>query len=222
MNDSQRQALTRLSDEYIVEVPRGELSTSVAPGTTVEWRERFGREAPLVVEIGSGTGDSLVAMAAARPAMNVVAFEVYERAVASSLLKLADARVHNVRLVVADGVQGLEQLVSVGTLAELWTFFPDPWHKTRHHKRRLVSPAFAALVATRLVPGGLWRLATDWPDYAEWMREVLDAEPALENAHADAPGGRAPRPPDRPVTRFEARGLAARRPVVDLLYRRMP
>lgn len=211
MNDSQHRALARLSGTYVV-----------APGTVVDWDAEFGRPAPLVAEIGSGTGESLTAMAAARPTTNIVAFEVYQRAVASSLLRLSGAGVRNVRMVMADGVQGLEHLVAPGGLAELWTFFPDPWHKSRHHKRRLVNPRFAALVATRLAPGGLWRLATDWPAYAQWMRNVLDATPALVNAYGDAPGGWAPRPDDRPITRFEARGLAAGRPIVDLVYRRRP
>ncbi|WBF62925.1 hypothetical protein LJ114_04530 [Propionibacterium freudenreichii] len=114
---------------------------------------------PLVAEIGSGVGDSLVAMAGARPSDNVIAFEVYLTAVASTMGKLARADVHNVRLVVADGGEGLRELVRPGELSELWTFFPDPWPKKRHHKRRLVQPGFAALVADRLAPGG----CGDWP-----------------------------------------------------------
>jgi len=97
------------------------------------------------------------------------------------------------------------------SIAELWTFFPDPWHKARHHKRRLVSPAFARVVAERLVPGGSWRLATDWADYADHMGEVLDAEPGLT-------GGAVERWAERPLTRFERKGLAKGRTIVDLLY----
>jgi tRNA (guanine-N7-)-methyltransferase len=100
------------------------------------------------------------------------------------------------------------------SIAELWTFFPDPWHKTRHHKRRLVSPAFAGIVADRLVPGGTWRLATDWADYAEHMVETLDAEPRLA-------GGAVERWDERPVTRFERKGLNKGRTITDLLYRRV-
>ncbi len=113
-----------------------------------------------------------------------------------------------------DAVWSLEHLVPEGGLTELWTFFPDPWHKTRHHKRRIVTPEFARLVADRLVPGGTWRLATDWGDYAERMVEVLDAEPALE-------GGVVERWADRPVTRFERKGVAAGRAITDLAYRRL-
>ena len=220
MNESQRQALASHSSEYLVEVPHDRLSTSVRHGATMSWPQVFGRQAPLVAEIGSGVGDSLVAMAGARPSDNVIAFEVYLTAVASTMGKLARADVHNVRLVVADGGEGLRELVRPGELSELWTFFPDPWPKKRHHKRRLVQPGFAALVADRLAPGGLWRLATDWADYADQMREVLDAEPGLTNVYSDRPGGWAPRP-DRPFTRFEKRGLDAGREVRDLAYRRV-
>jgi tRNA (guanine-N7-)-methyltransferase len=104
--------------------------------------------------------------------------------------------------------------VAPGGLAELWTFFPDPWPKRRHHKRRLVGPGFAALVASRLAPGARWRLATDWADYAEQMREVLDARPDLE-------GGVVERWTERPVTKFERKGLAAGRSIVDLCYSRV-
>lgn len=216
MNDSQRTALERHADEYLVEVASGELDTSIAEDAHVDWAAEFGREADLIVEIGSGTGDSLVPMAAGRPDCNVVAFEVFERAVASTLGKLGREDVHNVRVVMADGAQGLAQLIPDGGLAELWTFFADPWHKVRHHKRRLVSREFGDVVAAKLRPGGLWRLATDWEDYALWMREQLDDHPELENVH----GGWAPRLEERPVTKYERRGLDAGREVFDLTYRR--
>ena len=222
MNPSQRQALERLAPRYLVEVPSGELSTSIAPGTRLDWDAVFGRPvgpqgAPLRVEIGSGTGDALVADALANPDAALVAFEVYERAVASTLVKLEAAEVDNVRLLMVDGVQGLAELFDAGQLTQLATFFPDPWPKKRHHKRRLVGPEFAALAASRLAPGGHWLLATDWPDYADQMRQVLDACPQLVNEHPD---GWAPRPASRPITKFERRGLADGRPVVDLDYRR--
>jgi tRNA (guanine-N7-)-methyltransferase len=107
----------------------------------------------------------------------------------------------------------LEHLFGPGRLAELWTFFPDPWHKKRHHKRRLVTPEFAALAASRLAPGAQWRLATDWPDYAEQIRTTLDGEPLLE-------GGQVERWAERPMTKFERRGLAEGRPVADFRYTR--
>ena len=221
MNPSQQRAMTSLAQHYLVDLPRADLATSIAPEATFDQLRVFGRRAPLIVEIGCGVGDSLPAMALARPDMNVLAFEVYSPALASTMGKLDRAGVGNVRLMQADGSQGLQILLTPGTLTELWTFFPDPWQKKRHHKRRLVNPDFSALVASRLVPGGLWRLATDWDDYADWMHEVLDATPGLANVNADTPGGWAPRPADRPLTRFERRGLAAGRTVHDLVYQRV-
>ena len=120
----------------------------------------------------------------------------------------------NVRLCSVDAVWCLEHLVDEGSLHELWTFFPDPWHKKRHHKRRLVSERFVAVAAGRLAPGAWWRLATDWADYAEQMRQLLDAEPRLR-------GGPVPRWADRPVTRFERKGVAAGRAIADLAYQRL-
>jgi tRNA (guanine-N7-)-methyltransferase len=181
------------------------------PGFSLaEW---FGREAPLIVEIGSGVGEATAALAAARPEYDVLAFEVWRPGVADTLWKLAEAGADNVRLIGVDAVWSFEQLLEEGQLAELWTFFPDPWPKTRHRKRRLVGPEFARLAASRLAPGAPWRLATDWGEYAEQMREVLDAEPALE-------GGPVPRWEERPVTRFERKGVEAGRTIADLAYRR--
>jgi tRNA (guanine-N7-)-methyltransferase len=177
------------------------------------WAERFGREAPLVVEIGSGIGEATAALAAARPDHNVLAFEVWRPGVAETFLTLEKKDVRNVRLVSIDAVWSMAHLFAPGSIAELWTFFPDPWPKQRHHRRRLVTPEFAHLAATRLEPGALWRLATDWGDYADQMEEVLGAEDLLE-------GGRTARWADRPPTRFERRGVRADRPPVDLTYRR--
>jgi len=175
-----------------------------------EW---FGREAPLVVEIGSGVGEATGVLAAARPAYDVLALEVWRPGVASALAHVAAAGATNVRLCSLDAVWALEHLVEPAGLAELWTFFPDPWPKSRHHKRRLVNARFAALVAGRLAHGGRWRLATDWSDYAEQMVEVLDAEPGLA-------GGVTERWAERPVTKFERKGLAAGRSITDLCYER--
>ncbi len=173
----------------------------------------FGREAPLIVEVGSGVGEATGVLAARRPSYDVLALEVWRPGVAASLAEVAAAGADNVRFCSVDAVWALENLVTPGGLTELWTFFPDPWPKKRHHKRRLVSPAFAALVATRLVPGGTWRLATDWADYADQMVEVLDAEPGLS-------GGVVDRWSERPVTKFERKGLAAGRAITDLTYHR--
>ena len=174
----------------------------------------FGREAPLIVEIGSGIGESTVALAAARPDHDVVAFEVWRPGVADTLGRIGEAGLDNVRLLSVDAVWSMEHLVAPDSLAGLWVFFPDPWHKKKHHKRRLVTPAFAALATSRLAPGAEWRLATDWADYAEQMVEVLDAEPLLS-------GGVVERWAERPVTKFERKGLAKDREITDLLYRRV-
>lgn len=173
--------------------------------------DAFSRPGPLVVEIGSGVGEALVAGAAARPAANFVGFEVWPPGVAQTLGSLAKAGADNVRLATLDADWCLTHVIEPASIAELWTFFPDPWPKSRHHKRRLVSPRFARAAASRLALGGIWRLATDWPHYAEQMREVLDAEPLLRGGVTDRYDG-------RPATRFERRGLAAGRPVTDLTY----
>jgi tRNA (guanine-N7-)-methyltransferase len=178
------------------------------------WPSVFGREAPMIVEIGSGVGEATAVLAAQRPAYDIVALEVWRPGVAHTLGLLADEGADNVRLLSVDAVWCLEHLFGPGGLEELWTFFPDPWPKKRHHKRRLVTPEFAALVGSRLRPGGRWRLATDWAEYADRMRTVLDGEPQLE-------GGRTERWSDRPVTKFERKGIAAGRTIVDLTYRKV-
>jgi tRNA (guanine-N7-)-methyltransferase len=174
----------------------------------------FGREAPLIVEIGSGVGEATGALAAARPAYDVLALEVWRPGVASSLAQVAAAGATNDRFCSVDAVWMLENQVRPDGLAELWTFFPDPWPKTRHHKRRLVDQRFAALAATRLASGARWRLATDWVDYADQMVSVLDAQTALT-------GGIVPRWEERPVTKFERKGIEAGRSITDLCYTRV-
>jgi len=182
------------------------------PGfSVVRW---FDREAPLVVEIGCGIGEATAVLAAARPEVNVLGFEVWRPGVAETFANVESSSAENVRMISVDAVWSMEHLLAPAQVHELWTFFPDPWPKQRHHRRRLVQQPFAGLAASRLERGGTWRLATDWPDYAEQMREVLDAEPLLE-------GGVVGRWEDRPRTRFERRGLADGRPITDLAYRRV-
>ena len=177
----------------------------------------FGRSAPLIVEIGSGVGEATVALALARPTYDVLAFEVWRPGVAQTLRALERAGATNVRVLSVDAVWSLAHLVDEAALAELWTFFPDPWPKNRHRRRRLVRPDVVRLAASRLAPGALWRLATDWPPYAEQMTAVLGGEPGLEQADDRPPQRWA----ERPVTRFERRALVAGRPVLDLTYRRI-
>lgn len=218
MTESQAAAWERHHADFVVKVPTAERTTSLADGVRIDWDEVFGRRAPRVVEIGSGAGDSLVPMAAARPGTDFVAFEVFAPGVASTLGRLGRDGVTNVRLVMVDGAEGLAKLFEDETVTELWTFFADPWHKARHHKRRLVSDGFADVAARKLKAGGLWRLATDWEDYAQWQREVLDSHERFVNVH----GGWAPRDEARPVTKYEAKGLAQGRTIHDLTYRRLP
>ena len=174
----------------------------------------FGRKAPLVVEIGPGVGEATGVLAASRPDHDVLAIEVWRPGVAAGLAEVAAAGATNVRFCSIDAAWVLDHLVAPDSLAGLWTFFPDPWPKTRHHKRRLVDAGFAALAGSRLRPGAEWRLATDWADYADQMRTVLDAEPSLG-------GGVVERWAERPVTKFERKGLAAGREITDLCYRRV-
>jgi len=213
MRDSQRRSYEGQLGRLVLDVPQGPLRTSVAAdAVALDLAATFGRVAPVVVEIGCGPGDSLVPMARARPEVDVLAFEVFEPAAAALVARLVREEVTNVRVAPVDAVAGLARLVRAGALTEVWTFFPDPWPKQKHHKRRLVDPAFADLVVSRLAPGGRWRLATDWEEYADQMRTVLDAHPALVAEAEDRE--------DRPVTRFERRGTAEGRGITDLVYRR--
>lgn len=204
---------------FVLPVPRGETSTSIAPGAVVDLDAVFGREASLIVEIGPGMGDSLIPMALASPGVDILAFEVYQPAIASMLAQLVVNHVHNVRIVQADAVAGLRHLLPPASVDQVWMFFPDPWHKARHRKRRLLSTDFVELVASRMRAGGTWRMATDWQDYATQMRDVIDAHPGFANEHQDS---WAPRWEARPLTRFERRGLDAGRQIFDLSYRRLP
>lgn len=216
MRPGQRDAWETYRGRFLLDVARRETSTSVSAAASIDLPTAFGRDAQLIVEIGPGTGESLVPMALARPEADVLAFEVYQPALAQILAALGRHQMTNVRLVEADAQAGLEHLLPDGCLDELWMFFPDPWHKAKHHKRRLVSPTFADIAAAKLKPGARWRLATDWADYAERMREVLDAHPGFVNKHP----GWAQRWAERPVTRFERRGLELGRQIFDLEYRR--
>ena len=207
LTPKQQAAWDRNVDRWLIP----ESAVDEVPFDVTRWS---GRRAPLIVEIGSGNGEAVAALAAARPSYDVLAFEVWRPGVASTFLHLEERGVENVRLLAVDAVWCMEHLFAPGQLAELWTFFPDPWHKKRHHKRRLVTPEFAALAASRLMPGGAWRLATDWPDYAEQIETALADQPLLE-------GGRTERWDERPVTKFERRAVAEGRPIADFCYRRV-
>ncbi|HTY49383.1 MAG TPA: tRNA (guanosine(46)-N7)-methyltransferase TrmB [Steroidobacteraceae bacterium] len=178
----------------------------------------FGRSAPRVVEIGFGNGEHLLALAAAHPERDHLGIEVHLPGVGRALLGMKARALGNVRLSGHDAVEVLSTQLPQDSIDELLVLFPDPWHKKRHHKRRLVNPAFAELAASRLRPGGLLRLATDWQPYAEQMLEVLGGCGALVNT---APGGGfVPRPDARALTRFERRGLDLGHGVWDLAFAR--
>jgi tRNA (guanine-N7-)-methyltransferase len=177
----------------------------------------FGRTAPLVLEIGSGMGESTAAMAAAAPEVDHLAVEVFEPGIAQLLMRVAEAELTNLAVLRGDAVALLRERVPTGSLAAVRIFFPDPWPKRRHRKRRLVQPDLVALVADRLEPGGSLHLATDWADYATQMHAVCSAEPRLRPATAD---GWLPRPDWRPISKFEQRARVEQREVSDLLYYR--
>lgn len=220
MRGPQLRAWTEHRDRYLVPIRREDTSTSVAADQRLDPERLFARPGPLIVEVGPGAGEALLAGAERRPEANLLAFEVYQPSLARLVRLLSDAGVTNVRLVEADAVAGLERLLPAGSVAELWTYFPDPWPKARHQKRRLVGAEFADLAATRIEPGGVWRLATDWPDYAEQMRRVLDAHPDFTALPTELVADQTDVRGDRPVTRFEQRGLDAGRTISDLGYRR--
>ncbi|NMG35730.1 tRNA (guanosine(46)-N7)-methyltransferase TrmB [Azoarcus sp. TTM-91] len=176
----------------------------------------FGRQAPHIVEIGFGMGETTAKIAASMPDKDFVGIEVHGPGVGSLCKLVADGDLQNVRIMQHDAVEVLRDMVPDGSLAGVHLFFPDPWHKKRHHKRRILQPDFVALIAAKLAPGGYFHCATDWEEYAVWMLEVLSAEPLLQNS-AEA---YAPRPDYRPLTKFENRGLKLGHGVWDLVFRR--
>ena len=177
----------------------------------LEPRAVFGRSAPLVLEIGSGMGETTAAIAAANPGTDFIAVEVHGPGVGSLLKRIDEQGLKNLRVIRHDALEVLAHMIPDGALAGIHLFFPDPWPKKRHHKRRLVQPAFAALAARKLAPGGLLHAATDWEDYARQIGEVLAAEPLLERASGAG---------TRPATKFELRGLRLGHKVHDFLYRK--
>jgi len=188
-------------------------------GGVLDFSAIFGRQAPRTLEIGFGNGDNLAELAAAHPEQDFIGVEVHPPGVGHLLLKAAAAELSNLRIAQHDAMELLWHNVQPESLACILVLFPDPWHKKRHHKRRLVNRAFAELALTRLAPGGTLELATDWTPYAEWMLEVLNTVPGLRNCSAD--GGYMPRNPDRAATRFEKRGERLGHAVHDLCYERI-
>lgn len=210
-----QQAWAEHSTEYLVEVPRLAGDTSVDPNYRFDPTETFGRQAALVVEVGSGLGDALVQAAMQHPERDHLAVEVYLPGLAQTVKRAAAQGVINLRVVQANAPEVLSTMLPAESVTELWTFFPDPWPKARHVKRRLVTADFAEMAARVLVPGGLWRLATDWEDYAEQILKVGSGS-SLQNVHTDW----APRFEGRILTNFERKALAAGRLVRDLTFRK--
>ena len=186
-------------------------------GAPADFDAVFGRHAPRILEIGFGMGAATAAIALARPDTDFIGVEVHTPGVGALLKQIGERGLTNLRIVQHDAVEVLEHMIAPGSLAGVHIYFPDPWHKARHNKRRLVKPPLVALIASRLSAGGYLHLATDWVPYAEQMLEVLSAEPLLMNT-ADA---YAQRPEWRPETKFERRGIKLGHEVRDLLFRRV-
>jgi tRNA (guanine-N7-)-methyltransferase len=193
----------------------GECGLSLFDGA-INPAEVFDREAPLVLEIGFGMGDSLLQMAEAEPDKNFIGIEVHPPGVGRLINNAGKAGLKNLKVYMADAIDVLNDCIADGSLDRFQLYFPDPWHKKKHHKRRIVQPEFVRLLCSKLKPGGLIHLATDWQEYAEHMLEVMEAEAQLENTSGK--GEFSPRPEFRPQTKFERRGERLGHGVWDLLY----
>lgn len=238
-----QRAWDRYAGEYLLDVNAGEGSLNVRPGVTIDGGyvcRTWGNGNPLIVEIGTGQGENIVAAAAGHPDMNFLALEVYDPGVAHTMLLAGKQGLGNLRIAQVNAPE-LFKVMADGVVAEVWTYFPDPWPKMRHHKRRIVQPALAGEIHRALVPGGLWRIATDIEDYALHVHEVMDAMPGFENVggltvslptehvgkgNADEAAGlphadfvESPRFEGRVLTNFERKGLQAGRVIHDFAYR---
>lgn len=207
VSTGQRRAIEELGERFV-------LSHTPAP---IDWPTVFGRTAPRIFEIGFGMGATTAEIAARRPDDDFIGVEVHEPGVGALLKLIGERALPNVRILQHDAVEVLEQQIEDGTLDGVHIYFPDPWHKARHNKRRLVQPPFVALLVRKMRPGGYIHLATDWEPYAEQMLEVLTGNADLRNTATDY----APRPDYRPTTKFEQRGLNLGHGVWDLVFTRI-
>lgn len=201
---AQARALETLGPQFLLPYSKAPLDAAAA----------FGRSAPTILEIGFGMGATTAHIALAMPERNFIGVEVHTPGVGSLLKQIGEQHIGNLRLIQHDAVEVLSNMIEPGTLAGVHVFFPDPWHKARHNKRRLIQAPFVRLLTERLAPGGYLHCATDWQEYAEQMLAVLGAEAGLANS-AD---GYAPQPAYRPLTKFENRGLRLGHGVWDLLF----
>ncbi len=205
MSPAQQRACDELLPRYGVE-----------PATPLDFERIYGRRAPVVLEIGFGMGETTAAIATTQPDIDFLGVEMHLPGVGALLRRIDERGLANVRVLRHDAVEVVATMIAPAALAGIHVFFPDPWPKKRHHKRRLLQPAFVHELALRLAPGGYLHVATDWEDYAQEILVTLASEPLLENTAADY----APRPAYRPLTKFEARGLRLGHRVCDLVFRR--
>jgi len=206
ITQGQKEALSTVREKWSIPYAQSLLDPQAA----------FGRVAPLILEIGFGMGETTEQIALARPGDNFLGVEVFEAGVGALLKRIEASGLNNVRIIQHDAVEVLQHMIAPDSLAGVHIYFPDPWPKKRHHKRRLIQPPLIALLASRMAPGAYLHCATDWEHYALQMLEVLSAEPALVNTS----DGFAPRPGYRPLTKFEQRGLRLGHGVWDLIFRK--
>ncbi len=208
MTEGQQKAMEGVWPEMGLELERGMLDLA----------EEFGRDAPVVLEIGFGMGDSLVEMAKDQPEKNYIGIEVHRPGVGRLLSNAEKESLKNIRVFCDDAIEVLAQCIPDGSLSTVQLFFPDPWHKKKHHKRRIVQAAFAETIRKKLKVGGVFHMATDWENYAEHMMEVMSEAPGYNNVAGD--NQYSPQPEWRPVTKFQKRGERLGHGVWDLMFER--
>ena len=207
-------AQKRAFDEVL---PRVSIPYAAAP---LDLEAAFGRRAPCVLEIGFGMGDATARIAASRPDLNFLGVEVFAAGVGALCKRIEEMALANLRIIQHDAVEVVRDMLIDASLAGVHIYFPDPWPKARHHKRRLVNPAFVSLIAPRIAPGGYLHCATDWEHYAQQMLDVLGAQPLLANLHAGFAPGQSNPLVERPTTKFHARGARLGHGVWDLVFAR--